>query len=336
MFFREALSTGLSRDGSIEVVGKAGDPFEARDRIIELRPDVMTLDVEMPKMSGLDFLKKLMPQYPIPTVVVSGESSNVFDAMNSGAVDFVSKPRVKTPEDLDRFMEELATKVKIASTAKVSDRVTDSTAKQRPISRVAGTASGRMAVRDKRIIAIGASTGGTEAINSILREFPGNMPGVVIVQHMPPVFTKMYAERLDRNCSMKVKEAEDGDIVEPGKVLLAPGGFHMRIVRSGTKYRVKVFEGDKVSGHCPSVDVLFSSMAESVGKRGIGIILTGMGTDGAKGMLEMKKNGARTIGQDEKSSVVYGMPKMAYNIGAVTRQRPLSEIPESVFDFLRL
>lgn len=338
MLFREVLSNGLEKHIDIEIVGKAGDPYEARDKIIKLRPDVMTLDIEMPKMNGIDFLKKLIPQYPIPTVVVSSEKIKAFEAVKAGAVEFVRKPMVKSPHDMEEFLEELVLKVRIASEAKIvklagrkgfeKSNMTEKLESKRKFTK--GLISKKNA-----IIAIGASTGGTDAINAVVRDFPEDTPGVVIVQHMPPIFTKMYAERLDNSCRMKVKEAENGDIVETGKVLVAPGGFHMKIVRFGDRYKVKIFEGEKVNGHCPSVDVLFNSVAEQAGGSGIGIILTGMGTDGAKGMLKMKRIGAYTIGQDEATCVVYGMPKVAFNIGAVAEQNPLLEIPKTVLNCLR-
>jgi len=326
LLFREAIARGIDTDPGIEVVGTAKDAFEARDKIIELEPDVMTLDVEMPKMNGIEFLKRLMPQYPIPVVVVSSVSDNVFDALNAGAVDFVTKMNSVTGTNKEVFINELIIKVKIASMAKIG-QLKKNVSKERHIAKINSRSS-------NTIIAIGASTGGTQAILEVIKDFPRDMPGIVITQHMPPVFTKMYADRLNNLCQMEVKEAENGDIVLPGIILIAPGDRHMELNRRGNKYFVECFTGDKVNGHCPSVDVLFNSVAEKAGSNAIGIILTGMGYDGAKGLLKMKQRGAFTIGQDEQSSVVYGMPKVAYDIGAVTKQVSLRNIPQLIYSLL--
>jgi two-component system, chemotaxis family, protein-glutamate methylesterase/glutaminase len=326
LLFRETLAREIAKDFGIEVVGTASDPFAARDMILELEPDVVTLDVEMPKMDGIEFLKKLMPQYPLPVIVVSSLGGNVFDALNAGAVDFVTKPDFSKQGGLGSFINEIIVKIKIASTAKVANQKKDYT----PIKVIADQ---RTVIADT-VIAIGASTGGTEAIYDVVKAFPRDMPGIVIVQHMPPVFTRMYAERLNNSCKLEVKEAQNGDLVKPGRVLIAAGEYHMELVKDRTGYAVKCFQGEKVSGHCPSVDVLFDSVAVTAGKRSIGVILTGMGSDGAKGLLNMKKQGAYTIGQDQKTCVVYGMPMVAYNIGAVEKQLPLDKIPQEVCDHL--
>jgi two-component system chemotaxis response regulator CheB len=312
------MAREIARDPFLEVVATAPNPYVARDKILELEPDVMTLDVEMPRMSGIEFLKKLLPQYPIPVVVVSAVSENVFDALNAGAVDFVTKPDSKSSRNLETFIHELIIKIKIASTAKVE-------VPKRELEREQ-PASAAIAKTSNKIIAIGASTGGTEAILEILRSLPRNIPGIVIVQHMPAFFTAMYAQRLNNSCQIDVKEAETGDEVVRGRALLAPGGSHMRIIGKGGKFFVECFKGDNENGHCPSVDVLFNSVADKVGAASIGVILTGMGYDGAKGLLRMKLAGADTIGQDQQSSIVYGMPKVAYEIGAVARQAALGNI----------
>lgn len=326
MLFREMLVKGLSQDDGIEVVGVAKDPFEARDRILELAPDVMTLDVQMPRMNGIDFLKRLMPQYPMPVVVVSATSGIVFDAMSAGAVDFAAKPERQSPEALQAFIQELAVKVKIASIANVS--------KWKKGYEPAPDTQAQTPVTQSRIIAIGASTGGTEALYEIVRRFPRNMPGTVVVQHMPPVFTRLYAERLDQNCVVEVAEASDGDEVKTGRVLIAPGDVHIRVVRKGPGYIVQYTDKEKVNGHRPSVDVLFDSVAQTAGAHAVGVILTGMGNDGAKGLLNMKQKGAGTIGQNEESCVVYGMPKVAYELGAVDRQLPLKDIADQILRLL--
>lgn len=327
ILFREAISRGISADEGIEVVGTAADVFEARDKIIELDPDVLTLDVEMPKMNGIEFLKRLMPQYPLPVVVVSAVSSNVFDALNAGAVDFVTKINSLSKNNVDSFINELIVKIKVASIAKVGHHKKDISKKQPEDIVTSG-------IKKNTIIAIGASTGGTEAIFEIVKSFPREMPGIVITQHMPPVFTKMYAMRLNNTCLMEVKEAENKDVIRPGRILIAPGDKQMIVKKSGNKLIVECYNGEKVNGHCPSVDVLFNSVAENVGKEAIGIILTGMGYDGAKGLLKMKQAGSFTIGQDENSSVVYGMPKAAYDIGAVKKQTSLKNIPQLVCSIL--
>lgn len=327
MVFRELLVQSLGKDPGIQVVGTAKDPFEARDAILEYKPDVMTLDVELPRMSGIEFLRKLIPQYPLPVVVISSLSDKVFDAMNAGAVDFVAKPSYTDRKQLENFVHnELLLKIKIASTAKIS----------KIKRKVAQEVQQNFVSKGKNlIIAIGASTGGTEAICSVMKDYGADLPGIVVVQHMPPGFTEMYAKRLDNQCRVRVKEAQTGDRVLTGTVLIAPGGDkHMRVVNVGGNYQVEVVAGPKVNGHCPSVDVLFESVARVAGKDALGIILTGMGGDGAKGLLAMRQAGARTIGQDESTCVVYGMPKVAYDLGAVEYQDKLSDIAKRTYSVL--
>lgn len=325
MLFREVLHRGISSDPDIEVVTTATDPFDARDKIIAYEPDVMTCDVEMPKMNGIEFIQKLMPQYPLPIIVVSSVSGTVFDALSAGAVEFIGKPDLSSVNNVETFINELITKIKIAAKAKVQKSGKEIIANQVESIKIADT---------KKIIAIGASTGGTEAINYILKRMPKDMPGIVVVQHIPENFSRMFAERLNSTIELEVREAKSGDYIEKGLVLIAPGDKHMIIRRSGERYRVECFSEEKVNGHCPSVDVLFESVAKEAGSNAIGVILTGMGYDGAKGLMAMRRKGARTIGQDEKSSVVYGMPKVANNIGAVEKQTTLDNIANTIFAML--
>lgn len=327
LVFRELLVQNLKKDPAIEVVGTAKDPFEARDAILACKPDVMTLDVELPRMSGIEFLRKLMPQYPLPVVVISSLSDKVFDALNAGAVDFVAKPAVSSRSQLEDFIRnELLVKIKIASTAKISN------IKKTVAQQVQPQLSGK---GKDLVVAIGASTGGTEAIFDVVKNYGTDIPGIVVVQHMPPGFTKMYAKRLNDQCRIRAKEAETGDRVLPGTLLLAPGGDrHMHLVKVNGVYQVEVKAGPRVNGHCPSVDVLFESVAKVAGPSAVGIILTGMGGDGAKGLLAMRKAGARTIGQDESTCVVYGMPKVAYDLGAVQYQEKLADIASRTYAVL--
>ncbi len=325
--FREMLVQNLSKDPAIQIVATAGDAFAARDAILAHHPDVMTLDIELPRMNGIEFLRKLMPQYPQRTVVISSLSDKVFDALNAGAVDFVAKPAVSNRAQLEEFVKnDLLVKVKIAAAAQIDNvRKTAMVQQQSHLS----------VNKNNLIVAIGASTGGTEAILSVVKEFGTDIPGIVAVQHMPPGFTKMYAKRLNDNCRIQVKEAETGDRVVPGRMLIAPGGDrHMRLVKVSGEYRVDIKPGPKVNGHCPSVDVLFDSVAKTAGADAVGIILTGMGGDGAKGLLAMRRAGARTIGQDESTCIVYGMPKVAYDLGAVERQEKLSDIAGRTYTLL--
>jgi two-component system, chemotaxis family, protein-glutamate methylesterase/glutaminase len=325
LVFREVLARGLSSDNSIEVVDTAKDPFDARDKILKFEPDVMTCDVEMPKMNGIEFIRRLMPQYPLPIIVVSTASGSVFDAMNSGAVDFVTKPNVSSASSVEQFINEMIMKIKIAAASKV--QVGDMKGESKDLKEISDTPN-------HNIIAIGASTGGTEAIYHVLKSLPNCVPGIVVVQHIPPVFSKMLSDRLNTSTPFQVKEAKTGDYIEKGKVFIAPGDRHMKIKRVGDRYRLECFEGEKVNGHCPSVDILFESVAKEAGSNAIGVILTGMGYDGAKGLLSMRKNGAKTIGQDEKTSVVYGMPKVAFNIGAVEKQISLDKIANTIYSIL--
>lgn len=350
IMFRTAICKGLEKDPQIEVVGTAFNTYNARDKILELKPDVMTLDVEMPGMSGIEFLKILMPQHPLPVIVVSAVDGIVFEALRAGAVDFIAKP---DQGSMPSFVQELSSKIKVASVAKLAPQpkiTMPSDAMRRTVtpSAGAGGALGSQAAPaasltqslkanwdTSMLIAIGASTGGTEATSQILKALPAGLPGMVITQHMPPVFTRMYAERLDRECKLNVSEAKDGVVVKPGCAYVAPGDMHLRVAKRGTDIVLKVGGQDKVSGHCPSVDVLFQSVAETMGSRAVGVLLTGMGADGAKGLLKMKEKGAFTIGQDQQSCVVYGMPMEAMKLGAVTRQASLDMIPSVLLNQIK-
>ena len=324
MLFRKLLIDKLNAFDNIEVVGYSINASDVEKKIEQLRPDVVTLDVEMPGMSGIDLIKQLLPKNPIPVILVSSLNISVFSALSAGAIDFVRKPDMSAGNTVDQFIQNLKNKIIVARRAKVRTAVS-APVNRPPVGLKTNFSSSRL---DKTIIAIGASTGGTEAIASIIKTLPKDTPGVVIVQHMPEGFTNMYAKRMDGLCQMEVKEAEHGDKVERGRIIIAAGDKHMRLVKSVTGgYAVHCDSGEKVSGHRPSVDVLFRSVAEVAGPDAVGIILTGMGRDGADGMLQMKKRGADTIGQDEESSVVYGMPMVAYNIGAVMKQVGLNEIP---------
>ena len=324
LFFLKTLEQGLIADPRIEVIGTAMDAVEAEAKIKQLNPDVVTLDVEMPKMNGIDFLRKLIPVHPVPVIVVSSLPIRVLDALEAGSVDFVRKPEVKSSHDVKGFLNELATKVKMASTARV----------RRPLLPTSSAPGGKAPVlnltggsrADNMVIAIGASTGGTEAILQVVKDLPATTPGVIIVQHMPAGFTKMYAQRLDSICKMRVVEAINRDRVEPGKIILAAGEYHLRLAKDTSGYFIKSEAGAKVSGHCPSVDVMFDSVAAIAAGRSMGILLTGMGADGAEGLLKMRAGGAYTIGQDKESCVVYGMPQVAFNNGAVIKQLPLDQI----------
>lgn len=333
---RDILVKGLSKDPEIEIVGTAMDVYAARDKIVFKKPDVLTLDVEMPKMDGVEFLKRLMPQYPLPVVMVSSMTSPgakiTLEALEYGAVDFVLKPSKKIGEGLNEMMRELTEKVKMASTVDVSKwkSLLEYDAPKRVVS------SKILEGSTDKIIAIGASTGGTVAITKIIERFPADIPGTVIVQHMPPGFTRMFADKLNNSCKVEVKEAEDGDRVVRGRVLIAPGDYHMKVMRSGGQYLVECHHGDKVNGHCPSVEVLFDSIADHVGSNAVGVMLTGMGRDGARAMLNMRKKGARTIAQDEKSSVVFGMPKEAFDCGGAEKLVNLDNIPEEIIKLLEV
>lgn len=325
MLFRELLVQNLNKDDGIEVVAAAGDPFEARDMIMKYQPDVMTLDIEMPRMDGIEFLQKLMPQYPLPVVMISSLSDRVFDAMNAGAVEFVAKPTVSNRQEIEEFIRtELPIKIKIASIAKVHRRrKNNENANVLQVQKTSGKCE---------LIAIGASTGGTEAIAEVLQNLHKDVPGIVVVQHMPAGFTELYANRLNERCELEVREAKNGDIVRPGLVLLAPGGDrHMEVIRQDNMYKIVLKRAPKVNGHCPSVDVLFSSVAKHTKGNALGVILTGMGGDGAKGLLEMRNAGSHTIGQDETTCIVYGMPKVAYELGAVEYQEKLPEIAKKIY-----
>lgn len=333
ILFRKLLIDYLSAQPDIEIIGYAINAYDAKQKIPALKPDVMTLDVEMPGLNGIEFVKQLMPTTPLPVILVSSLNLNVFEALSAGAVDFVRKPDQITPSGSKIFLETLAGKITIASRAKVMVP---------PPSRPSNTSGGSVtqislpptAKVQSSIIAIGASTGGTEATLAVLKQLPANCPGIVITQHMPEGFTKMYAERLNRICAMEVREAQNGDQIHRGLALIAPGNLQMKVVRLGSQYTVSCFAGEKVSGHIPSVDVLFTSMADAVGPSGIGIILTGMGRDGAEGLLKMRKKGAYTIGQNKETCVVYGMPMVAYNIGGVCIQSSLTNIPSVLKNYL--
>lgn len=331
--FREILREGLNKKEGIEVIATARDAFEARDMLLEYRPNVMVCDIEMPKMNGIKFIKKVLPQYPIPTIVISSLDSGAFDAMEAGAVDFVAKCSINKRLDQKSFIDEVANKIRIAKKSRVKINKKVNSNKENNVNSLV-KANKNIVSTHIEVIALGASTGGTEAIASVLTRLPNNVPGIVVVQHIPPMFSTMFAQRVNKCTGFDVKEAQTGDEIKSGTVLIAPGDKHFRVVRKGGKLVASVEEGEKVSGHCPSVDVLFDSVAKEVGKNALGVIMTGMGADGAKGLLAMRNNGARTIGQDKESCIVYGMPKEAYNMGGVQKQASLDNIPKTILEML--
>ena len=321
---RRILADGMRRDPQIEVVGEASNPYTARDLMVELQPDVITLDVEMPRMDGVTFLKRFMSVMPIPTVVISSLTQQgtriALEALESGAVDVIPKPQTGVVDTLPKLLDDINRRVKAAAEVNVDHFKRTG---RRDIEAV--TALGE--TTDK-VIAIGASTGGVEALGRIMPAFPANAPGIVIVQHMPAGFTATFAARMNDLCNMQVKEAEDGDRILPGRILIAPGGLrHMTVARSGGQYRIALTAGDEVNYSRPSVDVLFKSVAYAVGVNAAAAILTGMGKDGAEGLLDIRRAGGRTVVQDEATSVVFGMPQMAWNLGGAESIAPLEKIP---------
>jgi two-component system chemotaxis response regulator CheB len=326
--FRNVLSTSL-RCADIEVIGSAVDPNDAKAKILEMKPDVITLDVEMPVMNGIQFLKKILPIQKVAAIVVTASAVEAFEAVSAGAVDYIKKP---VRGEMESFAKRLQDMVRVASTAKVGLGNQHASGTQAQGLRHTILNTSRNA---NKIIAIGASTGGTDAIQVVVENLPKTTPGIVIVQHMPAGFTKMYADRLNRICQMEVKEAADGDIVRQGLIIIGAGEYHMRLQKHGAGYRIESKKGEKVSGHCPSVDVLFDSVADVAKANALGVILTGMGADGAKGMLKMKNAGAFTIGQDQGTCVVYGMPMVANNMGGVVKQAPLQNIAGILMEKLR-
>ncbi len=335
---RQAMSEILSGDPLIEVMATAADPFIAAKRIQMEVPDVITLDIEMPRMDGLTFLKKIMSQHPIPVIIVSsvsdGGSMNAIKALEYGAVDIITKPVMNTRQFIEESRIRLCDAVKAAALAKI---------KRKSISTVPLTVQPKLSAdvimpaskstvleTTELVVSVGASTGGTEALRVFLEALPADCPGIVIVQHMPELFTRSFANRLNELCKISVKEAENGDSVLRGRALIAPGNKHTLLKRSGARYYVEVKEGPLVNRHRPSVDVLFRSTARYAGKNAIGVIMTGMGDDGARGLLEMKEAGARTVAQDERSCVVFGMPKEAIKLGAADKILPLESIANFV------
>lgn len=327
---RNLMHSILSSDSSIDVVGSAPDPYIARDKIIKYNPDVVTLDVEMPRMDGITFLKKLMKHFPVPVVIVSSLTQKgaitTMKAFEAGAIDVIAKPEMDLTKGMEIIAKDIIEKVKIAATARVKKRIE----RDEPVSATRRIITKALVKSTHKVIAIGASTGGTEAIREVLIRMPADTPGTVIVQHMPEKFTKAFAERLNDQCAMEVREAREGDGVYPGIALIAPGSHHMVLKRSGARYYVSLNQDAPVFHQRPSVEILFESVANYAGANSVGVILTGMGADGAKGLLAMKEAGARTIAQDEKSCVVFGMPKEAIKAGAVDKTLNLKDIPQSI------
>ena len=380
ILFREVLARYIKQDDMIEVVGKAGDAYSARDMILQYEPDVMTLDLEMPKMDGIAFLKKLLPQYYISTIAVSSSEDRKAACIEAGAVEFLAKPHTRTNNEMANFAADLCRAIRraynhanpnavissepsfaaktapkssssvitnAASTVQFAQKAKEQVSQTKSLfsSNVRKEVKENPALsnnyvkhtrlkKSEAIIALGASTGGTEALEQVIRFFPEDTPPVIVVQHMPAGFTKLYADRLNNSCKMEVKEAVDGERLRRGLVIVGAGEHHLRLCKDRQGYYISSKPGEKVSGHCPSVDVMFSSVAEVAGPLSIGAILTGMGKDGAEGLLKMRQAGAFTIGQDKETCVVYGMPMEAYNIGAVEVQAPLYKISELIINNL--
>jgi two-component system, chemotaxis family, protein-glutamate methylesterase/glutaminase len=336
---RQLLTELLTSDPQLEVVGAAGDPYQAWTLLQRLRPDVLTLDVEMPRMDGLSFLEKLMRAQPLPVLMVSSLTekgcATTLRALELGAFDFVSKPKIDVRSGTIELADEILAKVKAAARSKPLAR-RPQPAPSAAAPRAPGPAPGGALLRSTHGVAvIGASTGGTEALRELLCALPPDSPGIAIVQHMPEHFTAAFARRLDGLCRVRVKEAADGDAVLPGHVLIAPGNFHLQLVRSGASYRARVFAAPPVNRHRPSVDVLFDSCADVVGSNALGILLTGMGDDGAKGLLSLRRAGARTLAQDEATCVVFGMPRVAIGLGAAESVQPLQEMAPALIRWSR-
>ncbi len=357
ILFREVLARYIRQDEQIDVVGTAGDAYAARDMIQKYDPDVMTLDIEMPKMDGIAFLRKLHPTNSIPTIVVSSCEDRKSEAVGAGAAEFIAKPLTRTNADMQKFAETLCGSIKRAYSRNSLQRLAkgestrvrssaipemkidkgvkpSNTITKAEVTNAPPPVAGGIRKSDM-VIALGASTGGTEALEQVIRNFPEDMPPVIVVQHMPAGFTKMYSERLNRSCRVTVKEAEDGDRLRTGLVIIGAGEHHLRLCKDAKGYYISSKKGEKVSGHCPSVDVMFSSVAEVAKENAIGAILTGMGRDGAEGLLKMREAGAFTVGQDKESCVVYGMPMEAYKLGAVCVQAPLYRVADIIIDKLR-
>lgn len=333
---RQTLTDLLNSDDELEVIASAADPYIAAEKLRDFIPDVITLDIEMPKMDGLTFLRKLMEQHPIPVVICSSLASEgsetALKALELGAVDIITKPKIGTKQFLEESRIHICDVVKAASMAKLKKKTVSPLIQPKLTADAVLKKSNNKSMIEttEKVIVVGASTGGTEALRYFLEAFPLDSPGIIVVQHMPENFTKAFAKRLDSYCKITVKEAENGDSVIRGRALIAPGNYHMLLKRQGAKYIVEIKIGPLVSRHRPSVDVLFRSAAQYAGKNAIGVIMTGMGDDGAKGMLEMKDAGAFTIAQDEKTCVVYGMPNEAVKLGGVDKILPLEEIAKNV------
>jgi two-component system chemotaxis response regulator CheB len=346
---RQVLTAALAQDPAIEVIGVASDPVFALEKMKRGWPDVIVLDVEMPRMDGITFLKKLMVEHPTPVVICSTltekGAETTMQAMAAGAVSIVTKPKVGLKQFIQDDSESLISAVKAAAKANVqrlaqhlhttAPASSPSVTQKLTADAILPAATHAMAETTDSVIAIGTSTGGTQALERVLTALPRVCPGIVIVQHMPEKFTGAFAERLNSLCQIEVREARSGDRVMPGRALIAPGGRHMLLRRSGAQYHVDVVDGPPVSRHRPSVDVLFRSVARCAGKNALGIIMTGMGDDGAKGMKELHDMGAKTIAQDEESCVVYGMPKEAVKLGAVDLSLALDHIPNAIIDYAR-
>jgi two-component system chemotaxis response regulator CheB len=331
---RQTLAEVLASDPDIEIMGTAADPFVATERMREEVPDVITLDIEMPRMDGLTFLQKIMAQHPIPVVICSSlaeeGAQSTLKALEYGAVEIVAKPRVGSKQFLEESRVEICDVVKAAAAARPRQRVQHIVEPKLNADSMLSRPTGAMVQTTEKIVAVGASTGGTEALRVLLESLPPDAPGIVIVQHMPEMFTRAFAKRLDDLCEISVKEAEANDTVLRGRALIAPGNHHLLLKRSGARYYVDIKEGPLVSRHRPSVDVLFRSAARYAGQNAVGVIMTGMGDDGANGMLEMKQAGATTIAQDERSCVVFGMPNEAIKRKAVDRILPLESIASAI------
>ncbi len=336
---RQLLKEIFSREPSIEVVGTAADPLIAREKIKQLSPDVLTLDIEMPKMDGITFLKNLMRLRPMPVVMIStlteAGADVTLEALEVGAVDFIPKPKIDVVDKIQDYADDIINKVKIASVARVrpySDRIIPDVSAKLSADAILAKGTKKFLQTTEKIIAIGSSTGGTEAIKDILVKMPAHAPAIVISQHIPAAFSRPFAKRMDSCCAMTVYEAKNGQQILPGHVYIAPGSHHLLVERSGARYVCRLNDGPPVNRHKPSVDVMFRSVCQNVGPNAVGVILTGMGDDGARGMNEMHDIGSATIAQDEKSSIVWGMPGMAVKQGGVDHILPLDRIAQKLLD----